>query len=119
MSNIVLNTTEAENRERIRLILQDHLIVDDDDDPDLIEKQVAKLASDYVVVENIGDLLTGRYVRWIRDGVLTRGGIVLGVDDDEDKVLCKTTNHILCRFSFVDCPCFMKLNQMEKWFFHG
>ena len=112
---IQVENTADENALQILNVLQDYIGL-----PDTIPALLDKMATEYVLVDDMEQLVEGRYVRWIREGVMTRGGIVLQVGSaepgKEDMVLCKTPNHILVKFRFGDCPCFAKLNQFEQWY---
>jgi hypothetical protein len=116
MSDIVLRITAEENRNRIQALLEDYL-----DEPDEATMLADRLATEYVAVDDLDDLQTGRYVRWIYEGALNRGAIVLKVEDDVDPptILCKTGQNRFIRFRFDDCPCFMKLNQFEAWYLNN
>jgi len=107
--------TADENALQILNVLHDYIGL-----PHSIPALLDKMATEYVLVDTMEQLVEGRYVRWIREGVMMRGGIVLQVGSaepgQEDMVLCKTPNHVLVKFRFGDCPCFAKLNQFEQWY---
>ena len=105
-----IETTADENAQQILQVLCDYIV-----DPASIPSLLEKMATEYVLVNDLEQLVEGRYVRWIREGVMTRGGIVMQIGQD-DLVLCKTTHHQLVRFHFDHCPCFAKLNQFEQWY---
>lgn len=107
---IEIETTADANAQQILQVLRDYIV-----DPDSIPSLLEKMATEYILVHELDQLVEGRYVRWIREGVMTRGGIVMQIGQD-DLVLCKTANHQLMRFHFDQCPCFAKLNQFEQWY---
>ena len=95
-----------------------HIFTDYMADSEHIQGLMDKMATEYVLVDDMEQLVEGRYVRWIRDGVMTRGGIILqvGSADQVDMVLCKTSHNVLVKFRFNECPCFAKLNMFEQWY---
>ena len=124
MGDVVLNLTADENARQILILLTDYL-----EDQTKIGEYMDRLATEYVVAQNLEELQTGRYVRWIKDGVLFRGGIVVQAgkpaeavveatdgDSMDDIVMCKTTSNVLMQFHFNECPCFQKLNLFEQWY---
>jgi hypothetical protein len=117
MSDIVLRITEQENQQKIQQWLHDYC--EESNNEEWLHRKVEELTKDYVAIDSMDDLQPGRYVRWIREGILVKGGVVLSVDEERQSVFCKTLNHIFTTFLFEDCPCFMKLNQFEAWYLHN
>ena len=123
----VLEISADENAKQMLTLLQDYLINVND-----IPVYLNKMATEYIVVDDIACLEEGRFVRWIFEGKMTRGGFVLkkkqqynaGLEDDvldetngiDDYVLCKTAHNRIVQFHFDECPCFQKLNMFEQWY---
>jgi len=112
--NKVLYKTPDENTRDMITLFQDYL-----EDTSKIPEHIDKMATEYIVVEDLDQLEQGRYIRWIKNGVLVRGGHIVGISNENgnDMVLCKTSNHIMQKFRFDECPCFQKLNMFEQWYF--
>lgn len=112
--NQVLYKTPDENTRDMIALFQDYL-----EDMSKIPEHIDKMATEYIVVEDLDQLEQGRYIRWIKNGVLVRGGHIVGImnENGNDMVLCKTANHIMQKFRFDECPCFQKLNMFEQWYF--
>jgi hypothetical protein len=112
--NPVLYKTPDENTRDMIVLFQDYL-----HDQTRLASLIDQMATEYIVVEDIEQLQQGRYIRWIKDGVLVRGGHILAVggEQGDNIVLCKMANNIMQKFNFEDCPCFQKLNMFEQWYF--
>jgi hypothetical protein len=81
---------------------------------ELCATSYADVLHDYRLVHNIADLDMGKHVRWIRrvqPDRLTSGGIVVGVQDTNMRVLC--INRIIINVNFRACVVFQKLSPDE------
>jgi hypothetical protein len=105
----ILNKTADENATEMLHLLQDYLL-----DVSKVGDYLEKMATEYVVINDLEELQEGRYIRWIREGVMMRGGVILS--KDAEKVVCKTAFNQLVQFRFDECPCFMKMNVYEQWY---
>ena len=106
----VLETTADENAHAMLVLLRDYL-----EDQSEVPMYLDKMATEYMAVHNVQQLEVGRYVRWICDGKMTRGGFVVGAPA-ADRVMCKTAHNRIVQFQFDECPCFHKLNLFEQWY---
>jgi len=84
-------------------------------DKTTMEKICNKLIG-YRYVDEIHELFKGRHVRWIRDGVLTNGGIVVDIKftDDGIQILCKNNMNRFIQYRFDECLTFQKLSSEEE-----
>lgn len=76
---------------------------------------IHKLAG-YRYVENIYELHTGKYIRWIRNGKLTNGGIVMSVKftDNGCHIVCRNSQHKFFQIKMDDCILFQQLTMSEQ-----
>jgi len=68
----------------------------------------------YRVIEHVYHIHKGKHVRWLRNGKLTNGGIVVDVKflDNGTHILCKNRNRFI-QYKFDDCATFQKLTTDE------
>ena len=85
-----------------------------------LEKEVAvdycTRLTGYRYVDRICDLRNGRLMRWIKNGSLTNGGILVNVKMEPKGVqlLCKNNIHRFFNVRFDDCLIFQKLTMEEQ-----
>ena len=84
-------------------------------DKTTMEKICNKLIG-YRYVDEIHELFKGRHIRWIRDGALTNGGIVVDIKftDDGIQILCKNNMNRFIQYRFDECLTFQKLSSEEE-----
>lgn len=70
----------------------------------------------YRLVDDIHELHVGKHVRWIREQVLTNGGIVTTIKflDNGTQVLCKSNGLRFIQFKFDECIIFQKMTLEEQ-----
>lgn len=70
---------------------------------------------EYRLVDEIYQLHRGKYVRWLRDGSLSSGGIVLDIKflDNGIHVLCKNNMSRFIQYRFDEVVTFQKLSAEE------
>jgi len=79
-----------------------------------IEKYFEKLTG-YRYVDKICELRQGIFVRWIKNGVLKNGGMVVNIKFGENvQIICKTTYHQFVSLYFHECLIFQKLTMEEQ-----
>ena len=68
----------------------------------------------YRLIEHVYHIHKGKHVRWLRNGKLTNGGIVVDVKflDNGTHILCKNRNRFI-QYKFDDCATFQKLTTDE------
>ena len=68
----------------------------------------------YRLIDEVYHIHKGKHVRWLRNGKLTNGGIVVDVQftDNGTQILCKTNSKFI-RYQFDDCTTFQKLTDDE------
>jgi len=68
----------------------------------------------YRLIEHVYHIHKGKHIRWLRNGKLTNGGIVVDVKflDTGTHILCKNKNRFI-QYRFDDCPTFQKLTADE------
>ena len=68
----------------------------------------------YRLIDEVYHIHKGKHVRWLRNGKLTNGGIVVDVQftDNGTQILCKTNNKFI-RYHFDECTTFQKLTDDE------
>lgn len=83
------------------------------EDNETIEKLCEKLL-DYRFIQEIYQLHKGKHVRWLRNGNITNGGIVVDIKflDNGTHVVCKTKNRFI-QYKYDDCITFQKLSEDE------
>ena len=79
------------------------------------ETIIRKLAG-YRYVENIYELHQGKYIRWIRNGKLTNGGIVTNVkfNDNGCHIVCRNSQNKFFQIKMDDCVIFQQLTMSEQ-----
>ena len=80
---------------------------------DIIHKYCQSLLQ-YKYIEYVHHIHKGKHIRWIRNGKLTNGGIVVDVQftDNGTQILCKTSFKFI-RYHFDECTTFQKLTNDE------
>jgi hypothetical protein len=70
----------------------------------------------YRYVDEIHELHKGKHIRWIRNGKITNGGVVVNVKflDNGIHVLVKNNGNRFIQFKFDDCIIFQKLTTEEQ-----
>jgi len=70
----------------------------------------------YRFVDEVHELFKGKHIRWIRDGKLTNGGIVVDIKfmNDGIQVLCKNNMNRFIQYRFDECLTFQKLSSEEE-----
>jgi len=68
----------------------------------------------YKYIEYVHHIHKGKHIRWIRNGKLTNGGIVVDVKflHNGTHILCKNHQRFI-QYKFDDCKTFQKLTQQE------
>ena len=68
----------------------------------------------YKYIDSIHHIHKGKHVRWLRNGKLTNGGIVVDVKflKNGTHILCKNMNRFI-QYKFDDCTTFQKLTNQE------
>ncbi len=98
--------------EDILEVLDEQQIQDEDKD------KFFKKLMDYRYVEEINELHTGKYVRWIRktNNKLTNGGIIMDVKfmDTGTQILCRNACNKFIQIKFDECIIFQKLSVEEQ-----
>ena len=69
----------------------------------------------YRYIDQIHHIHKGKHIRWIRNGKLTNGGIVVDVKflDNGTHILCKNKNRFI-QYKFDECMTFQKLTSDEQ-----
>ena len=81
---------------------------------DTIETYYEKLTG-YRYVDKICDLRQGIFIRWIKNGVLKNGGLVVTIKFGENaQIICKTPYHQFVSLYFNECILFQKLTMEEQ-----
>ena len=83
---------------------------------DYVTKSCCMRLSGFRVVDRVCDLRNGRLVRWIKNGVLTNGGLLMNVKIENKGVVLLCRNNVGRFFNvrFDDCPIFQKLTMEEQ-----
>jgi hypothetical protein len=68
----------------------------------------------YKYIDTIHHVHKGKHIRWLRNGKLTNGGIVVDVKflENGTHILCKSMNRFI-QYKFDDCLTFQKLTSQE------
>jgi hypothetical protein len=76
---------------------------------------VCSKLKEYRLVDEIYQLHRGKYIRWLRDGSLSSGGIVLDIKflDNGIHVLCKNNMSRFIQYRFDEVITFQKLSAEE------
>jgi hypothetical protein len=83
-------------------------------DKETIQQYCDKLTG-YRYVDKICDLRQGVYIRWIKNGVLKNGGIVINIKFGNNvQIICKTAFHQFVSLNFHECIIFQKLTMEEQ-----
>ena len=84
-------------------------------------KKMHQALKKYKYVDELPDIYTGRYIRWIplknpSDIKLTRGGIICDIIVHEDDILIRCKNHMNRMFTLKlnECLIFQKLTDQEQ-----
>ena len=83
-------------------------------------KTLHKKLKEYRHVDDLQDIQTGRYIRWINlknpnNLKLTNGGIIIDIKiiDDEIHISCKNSMNIIMQLRLEECVIFQKLTDQE------
>ena len=78
-----------------------------------IQKICSKL-NVYRLIQEIYQLHKGKHIRWLRNGQLTNGGIVVDVKftDNGTHILCKNKNKFI-QYKYDECITFQRLSEDE------
>jgi len=78
-----------------------------------VQEMCGKL-TDYRLIQEIYQLHKGKHVRWLRNGRLTNGGIVVDVKfmDNGTHILCKSRNRFI-QYKCDECITFQRLSEDE------
>jgi DNA integrity scanning protein DisA with diadenylate cyclase activity len=70
----------------------------------------------YRLVEEIHELFKGRHIRWIREGQLKNGGIVVDIKFSNEgiQILCKNNMNRFIQYKFDECVTYQKLTCEEE-----
>ena len=83
-------------------------------DKETIEKYYEKLTG-YRFIDKICDLRQGVYIRWVKNGILKNGGIVINIKFGNNvQIICKTAFHQFVSLNFHECIIFQKLTMEEQ-----
>ena len=86
-------------------------------------KEMYKKLKTYRLINNIGEIVIGNYVRWINISTsknaelkLTNGGIILDIKDIKDTyfIVCKNNMNRIFQIDFNKNIIFQKINSQEK-----
>lgn len=83
-------------------------------------KTLHKKLKEYRHVDDLQDIQTGRYIRWINlknpnNLKLTNGGIIIDIKiiDDEIHISCKNSMNIIMQLRLEECVIFQKITDQE------
>ena len=91
--------------------------------PKMKMKEMYKKLKTYRLINNIGEIVIGNYVRWINisrsegsELKLTNGGIILDIKDFKDTyfIVCKNNMNRIFQIDFNKNIIFQKINPQEK-----
>tara|TARA_B110000967_G_C18901727_1_gene575999 strand:+ start:1809 stop:2279 length:471 start_codon:yes stop_codon:yes gene_type:complete len=70
----------------------------------------------YRYIDGINDLHKGKHIRWIRNGKLTNGGILMNIKIKEDGILilCKNSLNKFMNYKWDNCVSYQKLSVEEQ-----
>ena len=70
----------------------------------------------YRYIDGINELHKGKHIRWIRNGKLTNGGILMNIKINEEGVLilCKNAYNKFMNYKWDDCVSYQKLSMEEQ-----
>jgi hypothetical protein len=80
---------------------------------DMIHKYCQSLLQ-YKYIDFVHHIHKGKHIRWIRNGKLTNGGIIVDIKflENGTHILCKNHNRFI-QYKFDDCISFQKLTPQE------
>ena len=108
------NKTLSEISKSVFTVLSEYCFEKKSLDKETLQKYYDKLAG-YRYVDKICDLRQGVYIRWIKNGLLKNGGIVVNIKFENNvQILCKTTFHQFVSLNFHECTIFQKLTMEEQ-----
>ena len=91
--------------------------------PKMKMKEMYRKLKTYRLINNIGEIVIGNYVRWINisrsedsELKLTNGGIILDIKDFKDTyfIVCKNNMNRIFQIDFNKNIIFQKINSQEK-----
>jgi len=100
-------TLHTFSREIVQVLRENNL------DQTQIQEICGKL-SEYRLINEIYQLHKGKHVRWLRNGRLTNGGIVVDVKflDSGTHILCKN-KHMFIQYKYDECVTFQRFSEDE------
>ncbi len=74
-------------------------------------KDLCSKLSKYVYVDHVYKIHKGKHIRWLRNGKLTNGGIVVDIKflDNGTHILCKNRERFI-QYKFDNCDTFQRLS---------
>ena len=77
-------------------------------------QEICEKLTEYRIIQEVYQLHKGKHVRWLRNGRLTNGGIVVDVKftDNGTCILCKNKNRFI-QYKYDDCVTFQRLSEDE------
>lgn len=77
-------------------------------------KDICGKLSEYIYIDLVYKIHKGKQIRWLRNGKLTNGGIVVDIKflDNGTHILCKNRERFI-QYKFDDCVTFQRLSADE------